>query len=444
MLVGTISVEISEYLSGLLTARGIPHNVLNAKQHEREAAIIEDAGQPGTVTIATNMAGRGVDIKLGPGVVDVGGLYVLGTERHESRRIDNQLRGRSGRQGDPGETRFYISAEDEVVRLFAGDRMFKILDRFGPTDGEPLDSKMLTRSIEGAQRRVEERNFEIRKNVLKYDDVLNKQREVVYAERRRVLEGEDISPLVEEWIDEAVEAVIADHTESDFAGDWDLPGLIVGLNALYPVPFTAEDLGDPSTVDRDDLLDRATAEAQLAYEERERSFTERLRALGAEDDEEGNEPGWDIMRRAERYFLLDSIDHHWREHLDNMEYLRDGIHLRGLAQKDPLVEYRTEGHAMFLAMMRDVREQVIRNVFHFDMELQAPDDAAEQLERHEDDDLVAVHQEAQPVGGGLQVEDPADGRAPALDTTGMNRQERRAAERRAEKERRARERSRSA
>ncbi len=218
VLVGTIDIETSEHLSGLLSRRGVPHNVLNAKQHEREAEIIQDAGQPGAVTIATNMAGRGVDIKLGEGVPEAGGLYVLGTERHESRRIDNQLRGRSGRQGDPGETRFYLSAEDQVVRLFAGDRIYKILDRLGPPEGEPIEHKLLTRQIEGAQKRVEEHNFEIRKNVLKYDDVLNKQREVMYEQRRDVLEGADISDEILMWIDETVEGIVEAHTDVHVRG----------------------------------------------------------------------------------------------------------------------------------------------------------------------------------------------------------------------------------
>ena len=243
VLVGTIDIETSEHLSGLLSRRGVPHNVLNAKQHEREAEIIQDAGQPGAVTIATNMAGRGVDIKLGEGVPELGGLYVLGTERHESRRIDNQLRGRSGRQGDPGETRFYLSAEDQVVRLFAGDRIYKILDRLGPPEGEPIEHKLLTRQIEGAQKRVEEHNFEIRKNVLKYDDVLNKQREVVYEQRRDVLEGADISDEILIWIDETVEGIVEAHTDLQFAEEWDLEGMMVGLRSIYPVGFTLEDLG---------------------------------------------------------------------------------------------------------------------------------------------------------------------------------------------------------
>ena len=226
MLVGTIAVETSEYLSQILTRKGIPHNVLNAKEHEREGEIIKDAGQPGAVTIATNMAGRGVDIKLGEGVVEIGGLYVLGTERHESRRIDNQLRGRSGRQGDPGETRFYLSGQDDLVRLFAGDRIYNIMNRFKIPDDQPMEAKILSNQIENAQKKVEEQNFVARKNVLKYDDVMNTQRMVIYEQRRRVLEGEDLSDEVREWIREVVEATVTHFTDAEYAEEWDLDSLV--------------------------------------------------------------------------------------------------------------------------------------------------------------------------------------------------------------------------
>ena len=226
ILVGTIAVETSEYLSQLLKRKGIPHNVLNAKEHEREGEIIKDAGQPGAVTIATNMAGRGVDIKLGEGVVDLGGLYVLGTERHESRRIDNQLRGRSGRQGDPGETRFYLSGQDDLVRLFAGDRIYNIMNRFKIPDDQPMEASILSKQIENAQKKVEEQNFVARKNVLKYDDVMNTQRMVIYEQRRRVLEGEDLSDEVREWIREVVETTVTQFTDAEYAEEWDLDGLV--------------------------------------------------------------------------------------------------------------------------------------------------------------------------------------------------------------------------
>ena len=238
VLVGTIAVETSEYLSELLKRRGVPHNVLNAKEHERESEIIKDAGQPGLVTIATNMAGRGVDIKLGEGVVDLGGLYVLATERHESRRIDNQLRGRSGRQGDPGETRFYLSGEDDLVRLFAGDRIKNIMERFKLPDDQPMEAKILSNQIENAQKKVEEQNFVARKNVLKYDDVMNTQRQVIYEQRRRVLDGDDLSEEVREWIRETVEAGVTNATEGEFAEEWDLDALVAQMQSLYGSDIT--------------------------------------------------------------------------------------------------------------------------------------------------------------------------------------------------------------
>jgi preprotein translocase subunit SecA len=400
VLVGTISIEISEELGALLLKRGIPHNVLNAKQHEREAEIIKDAGQPGAVTIATNMAGRGVDIKLGEGVLERGGLYVLGTERHESRRIDNQLRGRSGRQGDPGESRFYLSAEDEVVRLFAGDRIYKILDRLKVPEGEPIEHGMLTGRIEGAQRRVEEMNFEIRKNVLKYDDVLNKQREVVYAERRKVLEGEDISELVRQWIDETVWGVVDVHTDLSFSEEWDLDGMMIGLRAVYPASFTLDELGDRQSVTKDVLLDRVAGDAQHAYEAKEAAIA----TIAPE-----------LMRQAERFYLLQSIDQHWRNHLDTMEYLREGIHLRGLAQKDPLVEYRTEGHQMFGEMMRQVQEEVVTNLFHFTVEVEGPDGQSAVIDAFDPErsgsplaGLVTEHEEASALHQARQATAPID------------------------------------
>jgi preprotein translocase subunit SecA len=408
VLVGTIDIETSEHLSGLLSRRGVPHNVLNAKQHEREAEIIQDAGQPGAVTIATNMAGRGVDIKLGEGVPEAGGLYVLGTERHESRRIDNQLRGRSGRQGDPGETRFYLSAEDQVVRLFAGDRIYKILDRLGPPEGDPIEHKLLTRQIEGAQKRVEEHNFEIRKNVLKYDDVLNKQREVVYEQRRDVLEGADISDEILMWIDETVEGIVEAHTDLQFAEEWDLEGMMVGLRSIYPVSFALEDLGPAGEIQRDDLLDRVAADARRAYALKEEGVSK-------------IDP--ELMRRAERFFLLQTIDARWREHLDNMDYLRDGIHLRGLAQKDPLVEYRREGHQMFGEMMAEVQEEVVKNLFHFHVEVQDQSGQTQSVDPFElarrEGPLVLEHEESDalhPIGSSARSPSASTTREPASDT----------------------------
>jgi len=357
VLVGTISVEISEMLSGMLERRGVPHTVLNAKQHEKEAEIIARAGERGSVTIATNMAGRGVDIKLGEGVAELGGLYVLGTERHESRRIDNQLRGRAGRQGDPGLTKFFLSAEDDLIRIFSGDRMYKILDRLGPGDDLPLDSKMLTKTVEGAQKKVEEYNFNIRKRVLEYDDVLNKQREVVYAERRQVLEGADLSESARDWIAEVLVETVDRYEEPEAAvADWDLDSMFSELGQLYPMSFGADDVRHDGLT-RDDLLDRLEDDAMEAYDRRE------------------SELGSEMVRDLERWVLLQLIDVDWREHLLNMDYLREGIHLRALGQKDPLSEYRLEGHQMFDEMMENVTREFVRYMFH--VELEAPPEPVE-------------------------------------------------------------------
>jgi len=292
VLVGTIAVETSEYLSQLLTRRGVPHNVLNAKEHEREGEIIKDAGQPGVVTIATNMAGRGVDIKLGEGVVDRGGLYVLGTERHEARRIDNQLRGRSGRQGDPGESRFYLSAQDELVRLFAGDRIFKIMDRFKIPEGEPMQAKVLTNQIEGAQKKVEEQNFVMRKNVLKYDDVMNVQRQVIYEQRRKVLEGEDLSEEVRTWIDEVIERTVAQYTDAEFEEEWDLDELVKAMGTLYDTDITEQELRDElGEISREALVDEFQSDARDEYAGALRDPPGRRPALARAPGEHGLPPG---------------------------------------------------------------------------------------------------------------------------------------------------------
>ena len=340
VLVGTIAVETSEHLAELLTRRGVPHNVLNAKEHEREAEIIKDAGQRGAVTIATNMAGRGVDIKLGEGVVDLGGLYVLGTERHEARRIDNQLRGRSGRQGDPGETRFYLSGEDDLVRLFAGDRIKNIMERFKLPDDQPMEAKILSNQIEGAQKKVEEQNFVMRKNVLKYDDVMNAQRMVIYEQRRRVLEGADLREEVLDWIDEVIANVVAAFTQEEYAEEWDLDALTRGMADLYGSEITADEL-------REDYGPGLTREALV-----EDFQTDARERYAAKEEEFGADPETEtpIMRELERFVILQVVDVRWREHLENMDYLREGVHLRAMAQKDPLVEYRGEGHQMFEAL----------------------------------------------------------------------------------------------
>jgi len=364
VLVGTIAVETSEYLSELLKRKGIDHNVLNAKEHEREGEIIKDAGQRGAVTIATNMAGRGVDIKLGEGVLELGGLYVLGTERHEARRIDNQLRGRAGRQGDPGETRFYLSGQDDLVRLFAGDRIYNIMNRFKIPDDQPMEAKILSNQIENAQKKVEEQNFVSRKNVLKYDDVMNTQRMVIYEQRRRVLEGEDLSDEVRSWITETVEDAVRQLTDAEFSEDWDLDGIVASMQSLYGTDITVDELREEADVtDREALVEEFVDDALETYADREE-------ALGAE-----------LAREVERYVILQTVDQRWREHLEAMDYLREGVHLRAFAQKDPLVEYRGEGHVMFEELGKTIRQEVVFTLFHVAVEVEQP--ALEPMQAHD-------------------------------------------------------------
>jgi preprotein translocase subunit SecA len=361
VLVGTIAVETSEYLSELLKRQGVPHTVLNAKEHAREAEIIKDAGRSGAVTIATNMAGRGVDIKIDDTVRELGGLYVLGTERHEARRIDNQLRGRSGRQGDPGETRFYLSGQDDLVRLFAGDRIKNIMERFKLPDDQPMEAKILSRQIENAQRKVEEQNFVARKNVLKYDDVMNVQRQVIYEQRNRVLHGEDLGEDIrEQWLPDVLSAVVSDYTASESTDDWELGDLVGAMDALYGTGVTAAEL---TGLDRDAILQEFLDDALDAYAEREKEI---------DQIQEG------LMRDLERFIVLQTVDVRWREHLENMDYMREGIGLRGLAQKDPLVEYRNEGHGMFLELNRAIREEVVTLLFHAEV---TANDVGDQLQQ---------------------------------------------------------------
>jgi preprotein translocase subunit SecA len=380
VLVGTIAVETSEYLSQLLERRGIRHTVLNAKQHEREAEIIKDAGEVGAVTIATNMAGRGVDIKLGEGVRELGGLYVLGTERHEARRIDNQLRGRSGRQGDPGESRFYLSGEDDLVRLFAGDRIKNIMTRFKLPDDQPMEAKVLSNQIEGAQKKVEEQNFVARKNVLKYDDVMNTQRMVIYEQRRRVLEGEDLSEDVKEWIREVVEQSIDQFTDAEASEGWDLDALVQAMHDLYGSDITVEEVREEIGLDRDKLVEEFTDDALDEY-------STRVERFGNDDRDRP------IMRELERFVILQIVDVRWREHLEAMDYMREGIHLRSFAQKDPLVEYRHEGHLMFESLGLEIRREVIFTLFHAEI---APADAIEleQAQQAQNGNLSYAHETA--------------------------------------------------
>src|SRR6184192_494353 len=389
VLVGSISVEVSEHLSQLLERQGIPHTVLNAKQHEKEAGIIEGAGQRGAVTIATNMAGRGVDIKLGEGIVDLGGLYVLGTERHEARRIDNQLRGRSGRQGDPGESRFYLSGKDDLVRLFAGDRIYRIMERFKIPEDQPMEAKILSNQIEGAQKKVEEQNFVARKNVLKYDNVMNTQREVIYEQRRQVLEGEDMSEEVLKWIDEVVEATVAEFTQEEYSEEWDLEGLVKQMATLYETEITVDELREElGEISRESLIEEFQLDARDEYKAKEEELTPEL------------------MRELERFVILQVVDQRWREHLDAMDYMREGVHLRAMAQKDPLVEYQHEGHLMFQALGLAIHEEVVLTLFHAQL---APEEA---------DELQRAQQSHAVNGGGLQYEHQSLAGAEAMAAAG--------------------------
>jgi preprotein translocase subunit SecA len=399
VLVGTISVEVSELLGESLKQRGIRHTVLNAKPEHaaREAEIVAEAGQPGAVTIATNMAGRGVDIKLGGNpehlvrvelakqgleagteayeqrfaellpsveervaadqerVMAAGGLYICGTERHESRRIDNQLRGRSGRQGDPGESRFFLSAEDDLVRLFAGDRIYRILDKLGGIDEEgneePIEAGMLSKQIEKAQKKVEEQNFLIRKRVLEYDDVMNEQRRVIYAYRDQVLEGEAMGAQARTEIGHVIERTVDEYTQGDYLEDWDIDGLFTALSQFFPQEFGPEDL-NPEAIDRTHLGERVIEAAMARYDAREQELGEGL------------------MGQLERYLLLQIIDERWREHLYDMDYLREGIGLRGIAQIDPLVAYKNEAFELFGDLINSVWADYARLIFNVEVQVE--------------------------------------------------------------------------
>ncbi|TQJ32686.1 preprotein translocase subunit SecA [Microbacterium sp. SLBN-146] len=407
VLVGTVSVEKSEYLSRLLAKKGIKHEVLNAKNHAREAEIVARAGRLGGVTVATNMAGRGTDIMLGGNaeflavqemkakgldpvetpdeyeaawdevyeatkeivateaekVVAAGGLYVLGTERHESRRIDNQLRGRAGRQGDPGESRFYLSLTDDLMRLFQSGAAEAILARTNFPDDVAIESGMVTRAIKSAQSQVEARNAEIRKNVLKYDDVLNRQREAIYSDRRHILQGDDIAGRVEHFIEDAITAVIEDHTGSGHNESWDFDALWTELKTLYPVDVTidevvAEGAGRKGGITSEGLKREIISDARIAYRKREESL------------------GEPAMRELERRVVLQVLDRRWRDHLYEMDYLKDGIGLRAMAQRDPLIEYQREGYQMFQSMMGQIKEESVGYLYNLEVEVRRPSDAS--------------------------------------------------------------------
>lgn len=347
-LVGTVSVAKSERVAKLLMREGIPHNILNAKNHAREAEIIADAGQKGAVTIATNMAGRGTDIILGAGVKDFGGLHVISTERHESRRIDNQLRGRAGRQGDPGSSQFYLSLEDDLMRIFASDRMVAIMDKLGMEEDVPISDNLVSKSIENAQKRVELHHFDQREHLLKYDDVLNKQREVIYNMRRLVLEGKETKDLVRDLTREFSYDIAAQFAPDKREGeDWNLDSLLDALRASFNFEDKQKYLADlqSKSLNVDSLAEWINTEAQKIYEAREKSY------------------GTEALRELEKYFFLQSIDHHWKEHLLALDHLKEGIHLRGYAQKDPLVEYRKEGFALFKMLDQAIRQSALSRLY---------------------------------------------------------------------------------
>jgi len=372
VLVGTISIEKSELLSTMLAKKGVKHQVLNAKHHEKEAQIIADAGQAKTVTIATNMAGRGTDIVLGDGVQALGGLYVVGTERHESRRIDNQLRGRSGRQGDPGESRFYVSLEDDLMRLFGSSNIEGVMDRLGMDDSIPIENKIITKAIENAQKKVENRNFGIRKNVLEYDDVINNQRVVMYGERKKVLYGEDLKATIAAMIDDVIEQVV-----DSFAGDykytdeWDLEGLITYIeqNILPDFDAKPEDL---KGMIKDEVKELVGEKTHALYEAREAE-------LGSE-----------TMREIEKAIMLRIIDNKWMDHIDAMDQLRNGINLRAYAQRDPLIEYKFEAYEAYQTMVFSVKEDVVRYILRVRI-VERPEERKMVMNQGEEAEKKPVH-----------------------------------------------------
>lgn len=456
VLIGTTSVERSEYLSRLLTKKRIPHNVLNAKYHEQEAGIVAEAGRRGAVTVATNMAGRGTDIVLGGNVdfltdkrlreqgldpvetpdeyeaawhetlpqvkaeaaeeakqvIEAGGLYVLGTERHEARRIDNQLRGRSGRQGDPGESRFYLSLGDELMRRFNGAALESLLTRLNLPDDVPIEAKMVTRAIKSAQTQVEQQNFEVRKNVLKYDEVMNQQRKVIYAERRRILEGENLQEQAHDMLVDVITAYVDGATAEGYAEDWDLAKLWEALKTLYPVGIDHKDLfdpdaeGEPGELTREELLDALIKDAERAYAAREAELEE-LAGPGA-------------MRQLERNVLLNVIDRKWREHLYEMDYLKEGIGLRAMAQRDPLVEYQREGYDMFVGMLEGLKEESVGFLFNVTVEAVPPPEVAPVAEPED----LAEFATAAAAGAQQRAAEPRQSAPSALRAKGIEDQSR--------------------
>jgi preprotein translocase subunit SecA len=342
VLVGTISIDVSEDLSKKLKKRGIQHAVLNAKNHEKEAEIISQAGQMGVVTISTNMAGRGTDIVLGQGVTKLGGLHILGTERHESRRIDNQLRGRSGRQGDPGSSRFYLALEDDLLRIFGGERITGIMEKLGMQEGEPIEHSMISRAIENAQSKVEGHNFEIRKQLLEYDDVMNQQREVIYRQRREALNGTNLKAAIDDMIREKAEEIAATFAgDNPHAEEWDLKEIRDAVYKQFNFRLNSFDEQTIDGLNRDGLAELIYEAAAKVYEDREATV------------------GSDEFRQLERFVMLQTVDNLWKDHLLSMDHLKEGIGLRGYAQQNPLIVYKKEGYDMFQDMIHRIKEETL-------------------------------------------------------------------------------------
>ncbi|MBI5777530.1 MAG: SEC-C domain-containing protein, partial [Nitrospirae bacterium] len=432
VLVGTISIEKSERLAGFLKRQGVKHNVLNAKFHEKEAEIIAQAGQKGTVTIATNMAGRGTDILLGGNpdflykrflyqegnealpeeqkkamleqiaktceedrrdVIAAGGVHILGTERHESRRIDNQLRGRSGRQGDPGSSRFYLSLEDDLMRIFASERVSQMMLKLGMEEGVPIEHGMVTRAIANAQKKVEAHNFDIRKQLLEYDDVMNKQREVIYKHRRAILTGDDLSEQVRHMMSQDVDSLLDIHCPGEqYPEEWNFQGLIESLHAQFGLTFIHNGSG-PGTAEELKDLGREALKQEL-HERVQKAYAQKEQEMGSE-----------LLRQLEKMVMLQVIDYHWKDHLLSMDHLRDGIGLRGYGQKDPLIEYKREGYDMFAAMMSRIKGDVLDRLFHI------------QAVRGEEPPPVALRPAVQPRLSFNRGEDTAQPQAPVHRTS---------------------------
>ena len=385
VLVGTVSVEKSERLARLLEKRGVRHEVLNAKQHEREALIVANAGQPGAVTIATNMAGRGTDIVLGPGVAEGGGLHIVGTERHESRRIDNQLRGRAGRQGDPGSSRFFLALDDDLMRIFGGERIKGMMNMLRVADDEPIESRLVSRQIEGAQTKVEGHNFDARRYLVEYDDVMNKQREIIYGERRKVLEGADLREQVQGWIRKVVEDAVNERCESRHPDNWDLEGLVGQLGAIFPMPpfseLAAEEFGET----KEAAVDRLMEYADAAYKAKEAEMTEPM------------------MRKIEQFVVLKTIDSKWISYLTEMEHFKEGIGLRAFGQKDPLVEYKNEAFQAFQDLLNGIQFDIASTVFRVQLVKEPPPPSPPAMAGPR----APLSRPASPNGGGQQEPVPA-------------------------------------